>query len=186
VRGLATIAAPWHFAGFPGDAKAALAALWKSSEAAVQAMGLLPMEVLQPAFWSLDPGRTVSKFERFAELDPGSPQATAFVALEDWANDGPPIPQAAAREMFEALFRDDRSGAGKWRVGGTVIDPSRLACPLFNIVSTSDRIVPPETAIRTGERLDLDQGHVGMVVGGRAVETLWRPLAAWLSRAAAS
>ena len=186
VRGLATIAAPWHFAGFPGDAKAALAGLWRSSEAAVQAMGLLPMEVLQTAFWSLDPGRNVSKFERFAELDPGSPQATAFVALEDWANDGPPIPQAAAREMFEALFRDDRSGAGEWRVGGSAMDPSRLACPLFNIVSTRDRIVPRETAIRAGERLDLDQGHVGMVVGGRAVETLWRPLAAWLSRAAAS
>ena len=186
VRGLATIAAPWHFAGFPEEAQARLSNLWSSSEAAVAAMGLLPMEVLQSAFWSLDPGRTVAKFERFAELEPGSPRAQAFVTLEDWANDGPPIPEAAAREMFQALFRQDASGRGQWLVGGDVVDPSSLGCPLFNIVSTTDRIVPHETAIRAGERLDLDQGHVGMVVGGRAREALWEPLAAWLSRAHAS
>ena len=186
VRGLATIAAPWHFAGFEEEAKGALAGLWNASEAAVKAMGLLPMEVLQSAFWSLDPGRTVSKFEHFAELDAGSPKAKAFLMLEDWANDGPPIPEAAAREMFETLFRDDASGRGEWRVGGAIIDPSSLACLLFNIVSTTDRIVPHETAIRAGERLDLAQGHVGMVVGGRARTSLWQPLAEWLSRAAAS
>jgi polyhydroxyalkanoate synthase len=149
-------------------------------------MGLLPMEVLQSAFWSLDPARTVTKFERFAELDPRSSNARAFIALEDWANDGPPIPEAAAAEMFEALFAEDRTGLGEWRVGGEAVDPARLPCPLFNIVSTSDRIVPHATAIRTGERLDLDQGHVGMVVGGRAMDSLWQPLAAWLSRAAVS
>ncbi len=186
VAGLATLAAPWHFAGFPQDARAALDGLWKSSAPAVESMGLLPMEVLQSAFWSLDPSRTVLKFEQFAELEPGSVKGRAFVALEDWANDGPPIPQAAAVEMFEALFREDRAGRGEWRVGGEAIDPSRLACPLFNIVSTSDRIVPHATAIRSGERLDLNQGHVGMVVGGGAMEALWKPLAAWLSRAACS
>ncbi len=186
VAALATIAAPWRFSGFPDEARKSILSLWTSSQAAVGAMGLLPMEVLQSAFWSLDPTRTVSKFERFAELDPQSPQARAFVTLEDWANDGPPIPEAAAREMFESLFDKDLPGLGTWRVGGKIIDPSRLACPIFNIVSTTDRIVPHRTAIPAGERLDLDQGHVGMVVGGRATESLWQPLAAWLSRAAAS
>ena len=185
-RGLATIAAPWHFSGFPEEAGTSLSALWRASEPAVRAMGLLPMEVLQSAFWSLDPARTVTKFERFAELDPRSPNARAFIALEDWANDGPPIPEAAAAEMFEALFAEDRTGLGEWRVGGEAVDPARLPCPLFNIVSTSDRIVPHGTAIRTGERLDLALGHVGMVVGGRAMDSLWQPLAAWLSRAAVS
>ncbi len=186
VRGLATIAAPWHFSGFPDDAGTALQSLWRTAAPAVAAMGLLPMEVLQSAFWSLDPGRTVSKFERFARLEAGTPAAQAFVTLEDWANDGPPIPEAAAVEMFQALFDEDRTGRGEWRVGGEVIDSSSLPCPVFNIVSTSDRIVPHATAIGAGERLDLDQGHVGMVVGGRAMESLWQPLAAWLSRAAAS
>ena len=36
------------------------------------------------------------------------------------------------------------------------------------------------------EWLDLALGHVGMVVGSRAPDLLWEPLAGWLSRTAAS
>ena len=57
---------------------------------------------------------------------------------------------------------------------------------ILNIVSTTDRIVPAATAVRAGERIDLALGHVGMVVGSRAKEALWEPLAGWLSRTAAS
>ena len=177
-----TIAAPWRFSGFAEDARQTLAALWEQTEPGVRAMGLLPMEVLQSAFWSLDPARTVRKFEQFAQLPPGGSEARSFVVLEDWANDGPPISEAAASEMFESFFRDDLPGSGCWRVGGRSIDPANLPCPLLNIVSTSDRIVPIATAIVSGERLELGQGHVGMVVGGGATEALWEPLAAWLSR----
>ena len=148
------------------------------------ALGVLPMEVLQCAFWNLDPARTVAKFEAFAALE--GEEARIFVMLEDWANDGPPLSEAAAREMFEGLFRDDLTGAGRWQVGGTAIAPDSLAVPLLNVVSTSDRIVPAATAIRAGERLDLALGHVGMVVGSRAPAMLWEPLAGWLSRTAAS
>jgi polyhydroxyalkanoate synthase len=144
------------------------------------------MEALQSAFWSLDPARTVAKFEAYAALDPEAPKARAFVTLEDWANDGPPIGEAAAREMFEDLFADDLPGSGRWTVGGQAVDPAALPCPLLNIVSTVDRIVPHGSAIPAGERIELALGHVGMVVGGRARGALWEPLAAWLSRAATS
>lgn len=183
-RSVATLAAPWHFDAFPDEARDKLGTLWAGAQPAVRALGLLPMEVLQCAFWSLDPARTIAKFEAFAALE--GAEALTFVMLEDWANDGPPVAGAAAREMFESLFRDDASGAGKWEVGGEVIDPAALTIPLLNIVSTTDRIVPAATAPRAGERLDLALGHVGMVVGSRAKEVLWEPLAAWLSRTAAN
>lgn len=183
VRSVATLAAPWHFKGFPADSREKLGALWAGAQPTVQALGVLPMEVLQSAFWSLDPARTVAKFEDFATLE--GEAARTFVMLEDWANDGPPVAGAAAREMFEGLFRDDLSGTGRWRVGGEFVDPAALAVPLLNVVSTTDRIVPRATAPRAGERLDLALGHVGMVVGSKARQALWEPLAAWLSRAAA-
>ena len=182
-RSVATLAAPWHFSGFPEEARGKLAGLWAEAQPAVRALGVLPMEVLQCAFWGLDPERTVAKFEAFAALE--GEEARTFVMLEDWANDGPPVSEAAAREMFEALFAADATGAGAWTVGGTVIDPDALAIPLLNIVSTTDRIVPHATAVRSGERLDLALGHVGMVVGRKARAALWEPLEAWLSRTAA-
>jgi polyhydroxyalkanoate synthase subunit PhaC len=186
VRSLTTLAAPWHFSGFDASSRSTLDRRWQHSRPTAAALGALPMEVLQSAFWSLDPARTVAKFEAFADMPPGSQEARRFVTLEDWANDGPPVPQAAAAEMFEGFFRDDLPGSGQWRVCGLVIDPAKVSAPFLNFVSTSDRIVPAASAIRSGERIDLAQGHVGMVVGGRARELLWEPLAAWLSRAQAS
>ena len=179
-RSLATVAAPWHFDGFPEPERGRLAGLWQGSKAVAERLGVLPMEALQVAFWSLDPDRTVRKFEEFATLEGDA--AASFVALEDWANDGPPIGHAAAREMFEDLFGADLPGSGRWQVGGQMIDPASLPCPLLNIVSTSDRIVPHASAMSAGERLDLARGHVGMVIGSRAKEELWQPLASWLSR----
>lgn len=180
VRSLATIAAPWHFSGFPEASRESLSALWESSRQTVEGLGLLPMEILQSAFWSLDPARTVAKFEAFAAMDPGGAEAGSFVTMEDWANDGPPLGKAAARELFEDFFAADLPGSGGWIVGGKAIDPAELECPLLDIVSTTDRIVPGQSSVATGKRVELDQGHVGMVAGSRTKAGLWKLLDDWL------
>ncbi|MEM8695026.1 MAG: alpha/beta hydrolase [Pseudomonadota bacterium] len=179
---LVTMAAPWRFGGFPDDARDGLTQLWSQAEPMAKEIGALPMEVLQTGFWKLDPARTVNKFEMFGRLDPDSAKASAFVALEDWANDGPPLTYGAGRELVEDLFGHDRSGRSEWNVGGQIVDPNALACPVLDIVSTSDRIVPEATAARAGDVMTLTQGHVGMVVGGRGRTALWEPLAQWLSQ----
>jgi polyhydroxyalkanoate synthase len=176
VARVATIAAPWRFSGFPDEARAMLAGLWAGSKDGAARLGLLPMEVLQAAFWSLDPARTIGKFEAFAAME--GERAQAFVTLEDWANDGPPLPESAARELFEDLFARDVTGRGEWMAA----DPTGLPCPMLEIVSTVDRIVPEASAAGAGDRIDLALGHVGMVVGGRARDALWEPLEDWLSR----
>jgi polyhydroxyalkanoate synthase len=185
VRQLLTIAAPWRFCGFPDASRRQLGRLWESASPTVAALDVLPMEVLQSAFWSLDPHRTVSKFEMLASLPPGSAQARSFVTMEDWANDGPPIGKAAAREMFEDFFAADLPGKGAWAVGGRLIDPAALPCPARHVLSTTDRIVPAASAPAGGERLELALGHVGMVTGSRARQALWEPLDRWLSEPAA-
>ena len=86
--------------------------MWSHSKGPAEALGALPMEVLQAAFWSLDPGRTVRKFADFGRLDPGSAEASRFVELEDWANQGEALPYPAAREMIEDLFGRDLPGHG--------------------------------------------------------------------------
>ena len=179
--GLALIAAPWHFSGFPEDARHGLAALWAQARPSAEAMGMLPLEVLQSGFWRLDPARTVGKFVAFGASDQAADDIRRFVALEDWANDGAALTAAAGRELVLDFFGQDRPGRGTWRVVGRAIDPSALACPTLDIVSTSDRIVPAASAANIGRRLTLAQGHVGMMVGSRARTLLWEPLARWLS-----
>ncbi len=179
---LTMIAAPWQFDGFPDEARQGLAELWRSAEPIARELGALPMEVLQTAFWRLDPARTVAKFEMLGRLEADSDKARAFIALEDWANDGPPLTYGAGRELVETLFGANASGEGHWEVGGRIADPAALACPVLDIVSATDRIVPEASASRAGKVLTLAQGHVGMVVGGKARVNLWEPLAEWLSQ----
>ena len=180
-RKLVLLATPWRFGGFPDATRAALAELWRQAQPTADALGVLPMEVLQAGFWQIDPARTVAKFEHFAALDPASAAAHAFVALEDWANDGPPLPLAAARELIEGFFGEDLPGRGEWHVAGTAIEPAAIGCPVLDVVSSSDRIVPAQSAAGMGETRSLALGHVGMVVGSRARASLWAPLARWLS-----
>ncbi len=177
VRGLALIAAPWHFAAY-GSSRGQLAQLWAGASPLAERLGVLPMEVLQSAFWSLDPARTVAKFERFADME--AEDAAAFVALEDWANDGQPLPFPAARELFEAFVAADAAGRGAWRVAGRRIDPAALAMPILNLSSSVDRIVPQGSAAHAGQCLTLDLGHVGMIVGKRARTSLWEPMRDWM------
>lgn len=175
---LTLIAAPWHFAGFGQAARAEIGALWAGAKPTSKQLGLVPIEVLQSGFWRLDPARTVAKYEAFGRMDPAGEAACSFVALEDWANAGAPLTYAAGRELFEDLIGDDVTGRGRWHG----VDPARLAVPTLEFVSSNDRIVPAASSACLPNARTLGLGHVGMIVGGRAKEQLWEPLAAMLSR----
>ena len=107
VAGVALVAAPWRFSGFGERARADIAALWNAARPTCEALGLVPMEVLQTGFWRLDPGRTISKYEAFGRMEPGSAAARTFIAMEDWANAGAPLTFAAGRELFEDFVGAD-------------------------------------------------------------------------------
>ena len=158
VERLVTIAAPWYFADYPHASKQALAKMWAHAEPAAKQLGALPMEVLQAAFWSLDPERTVRKFAEFGRLDPSSPDARRFVELEEWANEGEPLPYAAAKELIEELFGKDLPGSGKW------IGSDDVPVPALHLTADHDRIAPAATA-PAGERIAIASGHVGMIIG---------------------
>lgn len=182
VASLTLIAAPWRFDGFGAAARGEIAALWAAARPAAEALGLVPMEVLQSGFWRLDPARTIGKYETFARMDPATPAARAFVALEDWANAGAPLTLAAGRELFDAFVGEDRTGRGAWKVAERPVDPAALAIPAREFVSRNDRIVPAASAAGLPGAVTLGLGHVGMIVGSRARAELWEPLAAMLSQ----
>ena len=173
-RRLALIATPWNFSGYGAQGRE-MAGGWAAMEAAATPLGAVPMELIQPMFWRLDPAGTAAKYERFGRLAADSEAARAFVALEDWANDGPPLSLPAARQCFADFYGADTPGSGGWRG-----DARRLRCPVLNLVSTRDRIVPAAAAPGIGERVDIDAGHVGMIVGSRARALVWEPLRDWL------
>jgi polyhydroxyalkanoate synthase len=132
--------------------------MWGHSEAAAKQLGALPMEVLQAAFWSLDPERTVRKFAEFGRIDAASAEARRFLELEEWANEGAPLPYPAAKELIEDLFGRDLPGSGGW------IGTDKLDIPALHLTADHDRIAPAAT-VPSGAHIGIPSGHVGMIVG---------------------
>ncbi len=181
VASLTMIASPWHFKRYGSQQRAAIAELWASAQGAAEKIGLLPIEALQLMFWQLDAAATVEKYARFADMPLGTPEADLFLAMEIWANSGAPLPFPAARELFEDLIALDKPGREAWAIGRHIITPAHVSCPVLEVVSRTDRIVPSATAMNRGRTLHLDLGHVGMVTGRQAETQLWHPLREWLS-----
>jgi polyhydroxyalkanoate synthase subunit PhaC len=119
----------------------------------------------------------VHKFAEFGRLDWASDDARRFVELEDWANEGEPLPYPAAKELIEDLFERDLPGSREWRVAGATVT-DKLPIPLLNLTAERDRIAPASTA-SGGETVGIASGHVGMIVGSTR-ERLHRALAAFL------
>lgn len=183
---LAAIASPWDFAQYDESFRAQISAIWEQGQASCEAMGLVPMELLQTGFWSLDPERTIRKYADFLDLDEASLAYRGFITLEDWANEGAPLTLACGRDLIDYCYADNLTGRGDWHVGvhgdWTRVDPTALSCPTLAVASTNDAIVPAATTPPLAERLDLALGHVGMMIGGRAEEMLWKPLGEWIRK----
>jgi polyhydroxyalkanoate synthase subunit PhaC len=183
-KALVLVATPWHFDGFPTHARRNALETWAAIRPIGRALGAVPVSLLNPLFWSLDEQAVLSKFEAIARRPEGDSAIGWFAAVEDWANSGAPITLPVARDLFVKGFGQDRIGAGGWKVQGQPITPEMLEIPILDFGATRDRIVPSAARLRMKsiDRRDVSAGHVGMVVGSGARETLWQPLSNWLHR----
>jgi polyhydroxyalkanoate synthase len=182
---LALLATPWNFHA-KGRQSQRLALAADSLARLKGRVGSVSVEAIQTLFYLLDPFTSVRKFIRFASLDPDADEARSFVALEDWINDGVPLPIRVARSCARSWYRDNQPGRGLWRVAGQLVRPQALRRPALVVVPGRDRIVPPDSAeplaaaISSVTLLRPPLGHVGMMAAARAPDVVWTPIANWL------
>jgi len=149
--------------------------------------GDLPLDTIQALFAALQPLGAMRKFERFARLDQESRAARAFVAVEDWLNDGVPLSAPVARDCLVGWYGENRPGKGTWRIAGLPVAPQSLRLPSLHMVPGDDRIVPPESAealaalVPGSDAMKPAIGHIGMMSSRRAKQTVWQPITDWLS-----
>lgn len=187
IAGIAFMAAPWDFhADAPHQAEIGRMAA-AASLAVITSLGVLPVDGIQALFTTLDPLTALRKFSAFGRLDPESPEAARFVALEDWLNDGIPLPGPVALECLAGWYGENMPGRGRWRIDGAAVRPEEIRRPSLHLIPARDRIVPPASAralaerMPGAERIEPTLGHIGMVVAGGAEAQVWRPLAEWLA-----
>ncbi|MEK9660788.1 MAG: alpha/beta hydrolase, partial [Alphaproteobacteria bacterium] len=130
---------PWDFHAERAAAARAVAAACRGTAPAIAALGELPVDALQSLFATLDPFLVARKFVAFAGIDPASDKAAEFVALEDWLNDGVGLAAPVARECIEGWYGDNTTMQGRWRVGGSPIEPQRWDKPALALIPQQDR-----------------------------------------------
>lgn len=187
IAGLALLATPWDFHAEGAERAKSIAALYSNSRPFLGMWGEFPIDMIQGLFAAHDPIVALRKFRKFAAMDPASVAARNFVALEDWLNEGVALTLPVADEAFDGWYGSNLTGQGEWTVGDAAVDPAVLKnVPMLAVIPGGDRLVPPKSAAAVlaraphAVRLDLPLGHIGMVVGRQAENSLWQPLSDWL------
>jgi polyhydroxyalkanoate synthase subunit PhaC len=183
---LALLATPWDFHAERAQPARFFGLIADYLPLLCDGRGALPVEVIQSLFFMLDPFSAERKFTRFAALDPDGDKARAFVALEDWVNDGVPLAATVARDCARYWYGENEPARSRWQISGETVDPKRLRSPALVVIPSRDRIVPPSSAealaavLRDATVLRPPLGHVGMMAAARAPATLWTAIADWL------
>ncbi len=186
VSALVLLAVPWDFQEGTEASRALINFSRTPIEIAMQAEGVISVDLLQAMFASLDPTLVGRKFRKFAALDPRSDHARHFVELEDWLNDGVPLAAPVAQEILFKWYGTNDPIQGRWKVGEAVVDPRRISCPTLALIPLRDRIVPPESARRLARLIpgaaarEMEYGHISMVAAGSAPKNVYEPVLAWL------
>lgn len=188
LNSMVLLAAPWDF-----HAKSSTLArnvrLWSPSVLPViNERGALPAQWVQALFASLNPEGAAHKFMKFASMDQDGSGAKLFVSVEDWLNDGVDIPKNIAHDCIQKWFVRNETMQQQWCVDGHVVKPDHVECPVFVAASKKDGLVSYESAMNIineashaqFERLPLNCGHIGLIVGRDAVDDVWLPIHQWL------
>ena len=187
VSALALLATPWDFHAERAEHAQLLGQLAGPLIECFAPIGEIPVDILQLFFFANDPLSALKKYTMLAAMRPDSEEERSFVALEDWVNDGVPLPINVAKEALGSWYGENLPGLGKWQIDGRPVLPEEVEVPSLVMVPRQDRIVPPLAAAALADhliharRLDPPLGHVGMVVGRKAPRAVWDTLARWLA-----
>lgn len=187
VGAAAFLAAPWDFHS-EGAKSASLFSMGMQAFGPWFENGLpVPVDLLQAMFTMIDPLVALRKYSAFAETPQESPRARAFVALEDWLNDGIDLPGRIGRACFEGWYGRNEPQRGTWMIAGAPVIPGEIQLPSLHLVADRDRIVPPASALALANAIPGSEtrrvglGHIGMVAGRSAPAAVWPLLGDWLS-----
>lgn len=148
--------------------------------------GVLPGSFLLAGFITMQPGNELDRqLQLLAHIDEPA-HVARYRTFETWFQHTQPIPGAFYLWIVEHLFQNNELIAGTLRVGGEIVDLSRITCPLHLIAGATDHITPPAqvfaladfagTAAADIDRQQTTGGHLGLFMGHEALSNHWAPL----------
>jgi polyhydroxyalkanoate synthase len=146
-------------------------------------------ELLNLVFLALMPFRlTQQKYVNLLQVQSDRAQLENFMRMEKWIFDSPDQPARAFREFVQWFFQENRLIRGELLLNGKPVLLKNVRCPLFNIYAAHDHLVPPSASVPLGahvgsecyESLQVEVGHIGMYVSGKARKLVPQAIVNWL------
>jgi polyhydroxyalkanoate synthase len=146
-------------------------------------------EFLNLVYLALMPFRlTQQKYVNLLHMEGDRAQLENFLRMEKWIFDSPDQPARAFREFIEWFFQENRLIRAELTLGERQVLLKNIKCPVLNIYAANDHLVPPSASIPLGahvgsedyQSLQVDVGHIGMYVSGKARKTVPAAIARWL------
>jgi polyhydroxyalkanoate synthase len=189
IASLTLLAAPIDFGG-----QETLLNLWTDPrnfdvDTMVDAYGNCPPWFLQTCFLLMNPvANLIEKNVAFYEQMDNPRVMTNHVALESWVNDNIPVAGETFRRFVKGLYQENLLVKGLFELGGQRVDLACLTCPLLLLTAKNDHLVAPASTegirphvgTRDVHSMEIDAGHVGLVVSGKAHQSFWPAATRWL------
>jgi polyhydroxyalkanoate synthase len=161
---------------------------WFDAQAIADAGNVTPSQ-MQDGFVALRPTLSIAKWVGFADRMHDPAARESFAALEAWSGDNIPFPGAAYATYIRDLYQANALFRGTHHVAGRRVDLKNITAPVLTIVADRDTICPPAAATALGdaasstvkEVLTVPGGHVGAVIGSKAVQKLYPAVAKWIA-----
>jgi polyhydroxyalkanoate synthase len=146
----------------------------------------IPAYIIHHWFYQHNFDKIFSKFVNFIDIDQNSPGAENFVATEQWVRDGIDLTTKAMDQLMVEFIGNNIALNDKWQINGQIISPSNLKIPSLIVMPEMDNIVPLSSTkiltskIPNNQHITIPSGHVGMIIGSKAKEYLWKNLRDWV------
>lgn len=182
-KSLACLAMPWDFTRTTLHGWCLMNQGWVVPN--IHALPLIPIDILQTLFATLQPMTAIERLMAFATEDDPQ-QLERLAVIEDWLADGIPLERDIALHAFTDWYVANAPYQGRWQVNGRVIKAEEIKLPVFVLAPDRDVIVPKPSALAFAEQvpqakvLEVPAGHIGIMVGRRAPESFFGPFSAWL------
>jgi len=111
--------------------------------------------------------------------------------LYQWLNDLLPFPGEAYRQFIKECVQGNKLFKGELFIGGRLINPSRITCPVLLLAHKEDLLAPPESArallnlVASEDREFFevsggDVGHIDILIGREGPQVTWPKVSSWL------
>jgi len=187
VRAIALFATPWNFHSDDFQRLKLNDAGVVALKEIIRSSNKISASIIQSMFYYLHPESVQHKFDNFFSfINDESSDIEEFLAIEHWVNDGISMPSKVAETCFINWVHENSVYNLNWKVGDSIVDPQSLKVPAFVVYSNKDHIVPVGCStpllplLKNKTVIKSNLGHISIIAGSRAKETIWEPFTNWI------